>query len=48
MATGKKAASAAGKTLRKKGEPKLEKRAEASALAQAARKPKPKAKKPKK
>jgi hypothetical protein len=38
MATGTKAASAAGKTLRKKGEPKLEKRAEASALSQA-RKP---------
>ena len=35
MATGKKAASAAGKTLGKKGEPKLEKTAEASALAQA-------------
>lgn len=34
MATGKKAASAAGKTLGKKGEPKLEKTAEASALAQ--------------
>ena len=33
MATGKKAASAAGKTLGKKGEPKLEKTAEASALA---------------
>jgi hypothetical protein len=35
MATGTKAASAAGKTLGKKGEPKLEKTAEASALAQA-------------
>ena len=35
MATGKKAASAAGKTLRKKGEPNLEKTADASALAQA-------------
>jgi hypothetical protein len=35
MATGKKAASAAGKTLGKKGEPKLEKTAEASALSQA-------------
>lgn len=44
VATGKKAASAAGKTLRKKGEPKLEKRAEASALAQAKKKPKPRKK----
>jgi hypothetical protein len=44
MATGKKAASAAGKTLGKKGEPKLEKTAEASALAQAKKKPKPKKK----
>ena len=38
MTTGKKAASAAGKTLPKKGEPKLEKKAEASALAQAPKK----------
>lgn len=44
MATGKKAASAAGKTLRKKGEPKLEKSAEASALAQAKKKSKSKKK----
>ena len=38
MVTGKKAASAAGKTLAKKGEPKPEKTAEASALTQAKRK----------
>ena len=44
MATGKRAASAAGKTLRKKGEHKLEKTAEASALAQAKKTAKPKKK----
>ena len=48
MATGKKAASAAGKTLAKKGEPKSIKKVAASDLAQAKAAPKKTASKKKK